>query len=79
VPEYGLFQISGEDINQPRQAFVCQAMRDPMFSHLYDAAWALIAHEWAGDDAGLFSETARKRWPALEQRSGITPEKPATT
>ena len=66
--EYGLFQISGEDINQPRQAFVCQAMRDPMFSHLYDAAWALIAHERAGDDAGLFSETARKRWPALEQR-----------
>jgi len=43
--EYGMFEISGEDINSPRQDFVCKAMEDPQFSNLIDAAWALIAHE----------------------------------
>jgi hypothetical protein len=42
---YGMYQISGEDINSPRQDFVCQAMKDPQFANLIDAAWALIAHE----------------------------------
>ena len=32
--QYGLFQISGEDINSPRQSFVCEAQRDPMFANL---------------------------------------------
>ena len=27
--KHGLFQISGEDINSPRQSFVCEAQRDP--------------------------------------------------
>ena len=42
---YGLFQVSGEDINSPRQSFICRAMDDPMFSNLIDSTWALIAHE----------------------------------
>ncbi|HWR23430.1 MAG TPA: PHP domain-containing protein [Feifaniaceae bacterium] len=42
---YGMFEISGEDINSPRQDFVCKAMEDPQFSNLIDATWALIAHE----------------------------------
>lgn len=42
---YGMFEISGEDINSPRQAFVCKAMEDPIFANLIDAAWALIDHE----------------------------------
>jgi len=41
----GLFQICGEDINSPRQSFVCEALNEPMFAHLTDAAWALINHE----------------------------------
>ena len=36
--QYEFFQISGEDINQPRQKFICEAMRKPEFSNLYDAA-----------------------------------------
>ena len=32
--KYGLFQISGEDINSPRQSFVCEAQRDPDFANL---------------------------------------------
>lgn len=66
--ERGLFQISGEDINQPRQSFVCPVLREPMFAHLYDAAWALIGHEQASDGNGLFSEIARQQWPDLDRR-----------
>ncbi len=43
----GFFQISGEDINSPRQSFICKAMADPMFAHLTEATYALIAHEEA--------------------------------
>jgi hypothetical protein len=42
-----MFQISGEDVNSPGQPFVCEAMRDPLFSNLYASAWALIGHERA--------------------------------
>ena len=43
--QYGMFQISGEDINSPRQIFVIKAMENPMFCNLIDATWKLIAHE----------------------------------
>ena len=43
--QYGMFQISGEDINSPRQSFVIKAMENPLFSNLIDATWKLIAHE----------------------------------
>jgi len=43
--ENGIFQVSGEDINSPRQSFVIRAMEDPMFQNLIDATWKLIDHE----------------------------------
>lgn len=46
----GFFQISGEDINSPRQSFICKAMDDPMFAHLTDATYALIEHERAATE-----------------------------
>ena len=42
---YNMFQISGEDINSPRQSFIIKAMENPMFSNLIDATWKLIEHE----------------------------------
>ena len=42
---YGMFQVSGEDINSPRQIFVIKAMENPMFTNLIDATWKLIEHE----------------------------------
>ena len=69
--KHNLFQISGEDINQPRQSFVCEAQRDPEFSNLYDATWALIAHEWrASEDPaqGFFSKESIAKWPQLNER-----------
>ena len=43
--QYGMFQISGEDINTPRQSFVIKAMENPLFQNLIDATWKLIEHE----------------------------------
>ena len=40
-----MFQISGEDINSPRQSFIIRAMENPMFANLIDATWKLIEHE----------------------------------
>ena len=45
---YGMFQVSGEDINSPRQSFIIHAMEDPLFQNLIDAAWKLIEHERTG-------------------------------
>lgn len=69
--KYGLFQISGEDINSPRQSFVCEAQRAPKFANLYEATWALIAHEWRSTRNpadGLFSRESVAQWPALSDR-----------
>ena len=67
--KHGFFQISGEDINSPRQSFVCPAMEP--YTHLYKATWALIGHEKAATediDAGMFSHAVIKRMPALSER-----------
>lgn len=69
--KHNLFQISGEDINSPRQSFVCAAQRDPEFSNLYEATWALIAHEWRSTrdpEDGLFTEKTCAQWPRLADR-----------
>ena len=41
----GFFQISGEDINSPRQSFRCKAQDNPAFGHLIDATYTLIGYE----------------------------------
>ncbi|MGN0636502.1 MAG: PHP domain-containing protein [Acutalibacteraceae bacterium] len=45
--EGGFLQISGEDINSPRQKFICPQLSMPEFRHLADATWALIERERA--------------------------------
>jgi hypothetical protein len=45
--EYGFMPISGEDINQPRQNFICQELGREEYKHLIDTTWALIGHEKA--------------------------------
>ncbi|MBR5586347.1 MAG: PHP domain-containing protein [Clostridia bacterium] len=70
--KYGFFQISGEDINTPRQSFICMAQRDPMFSHLEEATWALIGHEKAAtenlEDA-MFSAKTIEKYPDIKERT----------
>ncbi|MEI6101292.1 MAG: PHP domain-containing protein [Eubacteriales bacterium] len=69
--KYEFIQISGEDINQPRQKFVCEKLREPAFAHLTDATWALVGHEEAcalDMDDGIYSQKTKKAFPNLKQR-----------
>lgn len=69
--KYDLFEISGEDINSPRQRFECAALKDEEFSNLIESTWALIGHEKivSGDlSGGMFSEKAKKNCPKLADR-----------
>ncbi len=45
----GMMQISGEDINSPRQRFVIEKMKEERFSNLIDSTWNLIKHENGGN------------------------------
>ncbi|MBE5737400.1 MAG: PHP domain-containing protein [Clostridiales bacterium] len=70
--ENGFFEISGEDVNSPRQKFACAALAKPEHAHLIDATWALIGHEAIssekGLDYGMFSEKTIKETPNLYER-----------
>lgn len=68
---HDLFQISGEDINSPRQPFICQAQRQEAFDNLYESTWALIGHELCATedlDQGMFSKRTLRAVPELEKR-----------
>lgn len=45
--KHGLMQVSGEDVNSPRQSFIVRAMEDPEFANLIDSTHYLIRHERA--------------------------------
>ncbi len=70
--KYGMFEISGEDINSPRQQFCCKALAQKEYAHLIDSTWALIGHEYLvekyGASEGMFSEKALKEMPDLNKR-----------
>ncbi|HHW00836.1 MAG TPA: PHP domain-containing protein [Clostridiaceae bacterium] len=69
--KYGMFQISGEDINTPRQSFICTALRNEEFRNLIDSTWALIGHEYMATQdksKGLFSDETIARYPDLNER-----------
>jgi hypothetical protein len=51
--ERGITEISGEDINSPRQKFICEQLEQPQFAHLIDATWKLIAREKAETERQL--------------------------
>ena len=70
--KYDLFEISGEDINSPRQQFCCKALAQKEYAHLIDSTWALIGHEYMvnekGVDYGMFSDSEVKLTPNLNER-----------
>ena len=70
--EHNFFEISGEDINSPRQKFACAALASPEYSHLIDSTWALIGHEAfsseKGTEYGMFSARSVKETPDLYDR-----------
>lgn len=69
--KYNFFQISGEDINSPRQSFICKALENPIFHHLIDSTWALIGHEKmaaVNEDDSMFSEKTIRKYPDINDR-----------
>lgn len=57
--KWNFMEISGVDINSPRQLFNCPEVLQDEFVHLIDTTWALIAHErFASVDSayGLLSD-----------------------
>lgn len=69
--QYGLFQISGEDINSPFQSFICPQLAEPPYRHLVESTWALIGHEQAvtrAPQTGMFAPEVIRRMPTLAQR-----------
>jgi hypothetical protein len=69
--DYGFMQISGEDINQPRQSFICKQLKDERFSHLIDTTWALVGHEKAATKDiknGMFADDAKLNPEMMKER-----------
>ncbi len=72
--KYNLFEISGEDINSPRQSFVCEALKNEAFDNLIDSTWALIGHEKSASQNiknGMFSKEVLSVFPDLKERVKI--------
>jgi len=75
--KYDFLQICGEDINSPRQSFICEILKKWELYNLVDAAWALIGHErrTEGDlDEGLFSRKTVEKYPDLNERVQVFKE-----
>ena len=73
----GLFEISGEDINSPRQSFICPALVDPAYAHLRKATYALIGHEKAATEditKAMFSDETKKKYPSMDERIEVYAE-----
>lgn len=69
--EHSFMQISGEDINQPRQSFICKQLKDPEFLHLADSTWALVGHELAATkdlSQGMFADSKQPCKDDLQKR-----------
>lgn len=69
--EFGFMEISGEDINQPRQNFVCEKLREPRYAHLADSTWAVVGHEHAAahdPEDRIYSERMREEYPQIRDR-----------
>lgn len=69
--DYNFFQISGEDINTPRQSFICKALENPAYAHLYTSTYALIGHELATTEdqsMSMFADKAKSSYLKITQR-----------
>ncbi len=53
--KYEFMEISGVDINSPRQSFNYTIILRPEFAHLIEATWALIAHEKLANYDGKYA------------------------
>jgi len=69
--KYEFMEISGVDINSPRQSFNYPIILRPEFAHLTEATWALIAHEKLANYDGkyaLFNDINPLKGKLLKER-----------
>ncbi|MDR1929676.1 MAG: PHP domain-containing protein [Treponema sp.] len=74
---HGFIEISGVDINSPRQSFNCPEIRRSEFAMLIDSTWALAAHELRCAESGgegLFNPASPLASKPLNERIGIYAE-----
>ncbi|HER25118.1 MAG TPA: PHP domain-containing protein [Candidatus Atribacteria bacterium] len=75
--KYELMEISGVDINSPRQSFNYPIILRPEFAHLIEATWALIAHEKLAnydEKYALFNHKNPLKSKSLQERITIYSE-----
>ena len=75
--KYGLLQIIGEDINHPRQSFICKLLKKKELHYLVDSTLALIGHDKRAEenpDEGFFSRRTIKKYPNLKERIRVFKE-----
>ena len=75
--KYEFMEISGVDINSPRQYFNYPIILRPEFAHLIEATWALIAHEKLAnydEKYALFSNRNPLKGKSLKERIRIYSE-----
>ena len=69
--KYNFLEICGEDINNPRQSFICDALYLTEFKNLIDTTWAIIGHEKAATadiNKGFFSDLTIEKYPDIGKR-----------
>jgi len=69
--KYEFMEISGVDINSPRQPFNYSIILRPEFAHLIEATWALIAHEKLAnydEKYALFNDINPLKGKSLKER-----------
>ena len=69
--KYGMFEICGEDINQPRQSFICTHKTEEDRNFFNNSTRALVGHEFLADQdlsASFISDSTIKKFPNLDER-----------
>ncbi|MEG0770814.1 MAG: PHP domain-containing protein [Clostridia bacterium] len=69
--KHNLLEISGEDINNSRQSFICKEILSPEYNHLVSSTFALIGHEYlssVNQGDGMFAQKAIYLYKDLKKR-----------
>lgn len=72
--KWNMLEVSGEDINQPRQKLRSEVLDGGVAEHLNDSTWALIGHEKMANlslEKGMFSKKVMEEHPDIQERIEI--------
>lgn len=74
---YGMLEVCGEDINQPRQPLICQQSSEEDRIFFNDSTWAIIGHEkMTAKDlrCSIISDETAEKYPELKARIRVYKE-----